>query len=61
MKNQKADPITSEVIGNALQSIVEQMGVSLIRSAYSTNIKERKDCSCALFTPAGNETIILKL
>ena len=54
MKHQKADPITSEVIGNALQSIVEQMGVSLIRSAYSTNIKERKDCSCALFTPTGN-------
>ncbi|MFX1537607.1 MAG: hydantoinase B/oxoprolinase family protein [Promethearchaeota archaeon] len=54
MKGQKADPITSEVIGNALQSVVEQMGVSLIRSAYSTNIKERKDCSCALFTPAGN-------
>ncbi|MFX0092260.1 MAG: hydantoinase B/oxoprolinase family protein [Candidatus Hodarchaeota archaeon] len=53
MREQKADPITSEVIGNALQSIAEEMGVSLIRSAYSTNIKERKDCSCALFTPDG--------
>jgi N-methylhydantoinase B len=47
------DPITAEVLGNALQSIAEEMGVALVRSAYSTNIKERRDCSCALFDPRG--------
>lgn len=48
------DPITAEVVGNALQSIAEEMGVALVRSAYSTNIKERRDCSCALFATDGN-------
>lgn len=45
--------ITAEVIGNALQSITEEMGVALVRSAYSANIKERRDCSCALFETNG--------
>lgn len=48
------DPITSEVILNALLSIAEEMSVALVRSAYSTNIKERRDCSCALFDPHGD-------
>ena len=43
------DPITVEVIGSALFSIVEEMGEALIRASYSTNIKERRDCSTALF------------
>jgi len=47
------DPITSEVISNAFHSITEEMGAALIRSAYSTNIKERRDCSCAVFAPDG--------
>lgn len=47
------DPITVEVIGNAFSSIVEEMGVTLIRSSYSTNIKERRDCSTALFDAHG--------
>ena len=47
------DPITTEVVGNAFQSIAEEMGVALIRSAYSTNIKERRDCSCAVFSSDG--------
>ena len=47
------DPITTEVVGNAFQSIAEEMGVALVRSAYSTNIKERRDCSCAVFSPDG--------
>ncbi len=47
------DPITVEVIGNALSSIVEEMGETLIRAAYSTNIKERRDCSTALFDACG--------
>lgn len=48
------DPITVEVIGNALSSIVEEMGVALIRASYSTNIKERRDCSTALFGARGD-------
>ncbi|MBS0641374.1 MAG: hydantoinase B/oxoprolinase family protein [Proteobacteria bacterium] len=43
------DPITVEVIGSALSSIVEEMGEALIKASYSTNIKERRDCSTALF------------
>lgn len=48
------DTITTEVVGNALQTIAEEMGVALVRSAYSTNIKERRDCSCAIFSSNGN-------
>lgn len=48
------DAVTSEVILNAFLSITEEMNVALVRSAYSTNIKERKDCSCALFDHKGN-------
>src|SRR3954471_8265203 len=47
------DPITVEVIGSALASIVEEMGEALIRASYSTNIKERRDCSTALFDTQG--------
>jgi N-methylhydantoinase B len=53
MIRQEADPITAEVVGNALQSIAEEMGVALVRSAYSTNIKERRDCSCGVFASDG--------
>lgn len=49
----KVDVVTSEVIQNAFLSIAEEMSVALVRSAYSTNIKERRDCSCALFDPKG--------
>ncbi len=47
------DPITLEVIGSALSTIVEEMGKALIRAAYSANIKERRDCSAAVFDTAG--------
>ena len=47
------DPITVEVIGSALSSIVEETGEALIRASYSTNIKERRDCSTALFNMQG--------
>jgi N-methylhydantoinase B len=47
--NGPIDPISVEVIGSALSSIVEEMGEALIRASYSTNIKERRDCSTALF------------
>lgn len=52
------DAVTSEVILNAFQSITEEMSVALVRSAYSTNIKERKDCSCALFDHNGNLVVL---
>lgn len=47
------DPITVEVIGAALESIVEETGEALIRASHSTNIKERRDCSTALFDRQG--------
>lgn len=50
----KIDPITVEVIGSALASITEEMGEALVRASYSTNIKERRDCSTALFDVSGN-------
>ena len=47
------DPITLEIVKNKLKGITEEMGASLIRTAYSPNIKERKDCSCAVFDKKG--------
>src|SRR6266536_2724355 len=44
-----ADPVMLEVFNNLLMSIAEQMGVSLQNTAYSVNIKERLDFSCAVF------------
>ena len=46
----KADPIMLEVFNNLFMSIAEQMGVSLQNTAYSVNIKERLDFSCAVFS-----------
>jgi len=42
-----------QLIGAALRSVADEMGAVLIRSAFSANIKERRDCSTALFDPAG--------
>jgi len=47
------DAVTLEVIRNALIEVAEEMNVNLIRTAYSPNIKERRDCSCALFDSRG--------
>ncbi|CAH1687156.1 N-methylhydantoinase B [Hyphomicrobiales bacterium] len=47
------DPITVEVLGSAFLSIAEEMGEALVRASYSTNIKERRDCSTALFDADG--------
>ena len=49
----RIDPITVELVGSALESIVEEMGETLVRASYSTNIKERRDCSTALFDIEG--------
>ncbi|MCC7486066.1 MAG: hydantoinase B/oxoprolinase family protein [Burkholderiales bacterium] len=47
------DPISMEVFSNRLLSITEDMNNTLVRSSFSTNIKERKDCSVALFDGRG--------
>lgn len=49
-----ADPVMLEVFNNLFMSIAEQMGVTLQNTAYSVNIKERLDFSCALFNAGGN-------
>src|SRR6056297_2414407 len=48
-----ADPVMLEVFNNLFMSIAEQMGATLAKTAYSVNIKERLDFSCALFDPEG--------
>ncbi|WP_193188945.1 hydantoinase B/oxoprolinase family protein [Nisaea sediminum] len=48
-----ADPVMLEVFNNLFMSIAEQMGATLANTAYSVNIKERLDFSCALFAPDG--------
>jgi 5-oxoprolinase (ATP-hydrolysing) len=50
----KADPVMLEVFNNLFMSIAEQMGVALQNTAYSVNIKERLDFSCAVFDPTGS-------
>ena len=52
------DPITVEVIGNHLEFLTEEMGITLVKSSYSTNIKERRDC-CAVLLDAEGQTISL--
>ena len=47
------DPVTLSVLSSALAGIAEEMGAVLVRGAYSSNIKERRDCSAALFDAEG--------
>ena len=47
------DPIALGVLIGRLRAVCDEMGAVLIRSAHSPNIKERRDCSAALFNPAG--------
>src|SRR3954447_13537741 len=42
-----------QVLGSALRAVAEEMGAVLIRSAFSANIKERRDCSTAVFDESG--------
>ena len=49
-----ADPVLLEVFNNLFMNIAEQMGLQLQNTAYSVNIKERLDFSCALFDATGN-------
>lgn len=50
----EVDPVMLEVFNNLFMSIAEQMGTTLANTAYSVNIKERLDFSCALFDANGN-------
>ncbi|WP_353191912.1 hydantoinase B/oxoprolinase family protein [Pandoraea pnomenusa] len=50
----QADPVRLEIFNNLFMSIAEQMGLRLQNTAYSVNIKERLDFSCALFDREGN-------
>src|SRR5213075_787271 len=47
------DPIEIEVFRNLFHSIAEEMGAALRRTAFSPNIRERRDYSCAIFDRAG--------
>jgi len=50
----EADPVMLEIFNNLFMSIAEQMGVTLQNTAYSVNIKERLDFSCAVFDADGS-------
>jgi N-methylhydantoinase B len=47
------DPITLQVLSGSLRAACEEMGATLVQAAHSANIKERRDCSTALFDAAG--------
>ena len=49
----KVDPVKLEIFKSLYSSVAEEMGVSLRRSAFSPNIKERRDYSCAVFNQDG--------
>jgi N-methylhydantoinase B len=53
MPSNRLDPVTLQVMLGGLRAACEEMGAVLIRSAHSANIKERRDCSTALFDPDG--------
>ena len=49
----RLDPVELEIMRNQLEGVAEEMGQLLVASAYSPNIKERRDCSTALFDTDG--------
>src|SRR5262245_61161638 len=53
MKKTGFDPTTLEIYRALFTSVAEEMGVALRRTAFSPNIKERRDYSCAVFDAAG--------
>ena len=52
MSDREVDPITLQVLAGGLGAICDEMGAVLIRAAHSPNIKERRDCSTAIFDTA---------
>ena len=55
------DPVTLEVMRNGLYSIADEMTAALVRTGYSTNIKDRRDCSCAIYDTDGNAVALSEL
>ena len=53
MSGSEVDPVTLEVVRNGCVAVAEEMNANLVRTGYSPNIKERRDCSCALFDARG--------
>ena len=53
MTRERLDPVTLSVLASALAGVAEEMGALLVRAAYSSNVKERRDCSTALFDARG--------
>jgi N-methylhydantoinase B len=51
------DPVTLELIRNSLLSVCEEMSQALVRSSHSPSIKERKDCSCGIYTADGEMAV----
>ena len=49
--------MTLQVMANALRTVAEEMEAALVRSAYSPNITERRDCSTALFDADGDMVV----
>src|SRR5580704_1900928 len=58
MDNRKHDPVELELFRNIFVSIAEEMGVVLRKTAFSPNIKERRDYSCAVYDSAA-ETVAM--
>lgn len=50
----ESDPVQLEIFNNLFASIAEQMGITLQRTSFSTNVKERLDFSCAIFSATGD-------
>ena len=58
MTQAAVDPITLEVMRNAFYSIADEMIVALVNASYSTNIKDRRDASCAIYTARGDVVVV---
>ena len=58
MNSKSIDPITLEVMRNGFYSIADEMIAALIRTSYSTNIKDRRDTSCAIYTGSGDVVVV---
>ena len=52
-RREARDPVLLEVMRSALYSVAEEMIAALVHTAYSTNIKDRRDCSGAVYLPDG--------
>src|SRR6201988_1158513 len=53
LRPMRRDPVELEIFKNLYHSIAEEMGAALRRTAFSPNIKERRDYSCAVFDGTG--------